>query len=44
MVAVVARGIFTYRQYRRRKLVRRHLLPEGTAYACVRRSGSGHAE
>ncbi|WP_278265375.1 hypothetical protein [Nocardia sp. AG03] len=32
LVAVVATGIFRYRQRRWRHLVRRHLLPEGTAY------------
>lgn len=33
VVATVAIGIFRYRQRRWRKLVRRHLLPQGTAYA-----------
>ncbi|MGK8488442.1 hypothetical protein [Nocardia asiatica] len=37
VVAAVARGIFGYRQRRWRKLVRRHFLPEGPAYACHRR-------
>ncbi|MGW4633503.1 hypothetical protein [Nocardia sp. NPDC004415] len=32
VVALVASGIFRYRQRRWRRLVRRHLLPEGTAY------------
>jgi hypothetical protein len=32
-VAALAVGIFRYRQRRWRKLVRKHLLPEGTAYA-----------
>lgn len=33
IVALVAVGIYRYRQRRWRKLVRRHLLPTGTAYA-----------
>jgi hypothetical protein len=33
IVARVATGIFRYRQRRWHKLVRRHLLPQGTAYA-----------
>jgi len=33
LVAVVAKGIYRYRHRRWRKLVRRHMLPEGPAYA-----------
>ncbi|MBV9351542.1 MAG: hypothetical protein JOZ23_08395 [Mycobacterium sp.] len=33
IVAVIATGIFRYRQRRWRKLVRKHLLPGGPAYA-----------
>ncbi|TDO12109.1 hypothetical protein EV580_3835 [Mycobacterium sp. BK086] len=36
LAALVADGIFRYRQRRWRTLVRRHLLPEGTAYGNVR--------
>lgn len=38
LVIPVANVIFRYRQRRWRKLVRQHLLPEGTAYAPARRS------
>ncbi|HTX97987.1 MAG TPA: hypothetical protein VME67_26065 [Mycobacterium sp.] len=34
MVAALAIGIYRYRQRRWHKLVRQHMLPHGTAYAC----------